>query len=142
MNLIFKNYNKEDDILNFSKWLIAKIPQVGKDLINKSKLIKWYNYINDNHLIDWTFITRSINIYDIILGSLNNLRVREQQKRTIIDINPNAFIPNSYTKYLSIAKLINNGNTEMKPYPIYTEIFNYINDNFEIYYERYLDGEE
>ena len=141
MNLIFKNYDKDDNILDFSKWLLDKIPNIGKDLINESKLIKWNNYINDNKLIDWTFVTRQINIKDVILGSLNNLRIRDEKSEIIIDLNPNIAIPNSYTSYISIAKLINNGNVDMNPYPIYDQIFNYVSDNFEVYYQRYLDEE-
>ena len=141
MNLIFKNYDKDDNILDFSKWLLDKIPNIGKELINESKLIKWNNYINDNKLINWTFVTRQVNIKDVILGSLNNLRIRDEKSEIIIDLNPNTTIPNSYTSYISIAKLINKGNVDMNPYPIYDQIFNYVSDNFEVYYQRYLDEE-
>ena len=127
----------DSDLSKFCEWLINKIQLYFISEIDDKKCAKFNEFINQN--MRWKFQPRLISTKDILKGCIYNLRYYQTGNKFIIDINPNIYIPDSYNKYISIARLINYGNLSVSPYPIFTETFKYFDDNAHIYFQEYLE---
>jgi hypothetical protein len=79
-----------------------------------------------------------ISAKNILIGAVYNLRIRDTFNNIIIEINPNAMIPNTSAKFIDIVKLINYGNLSLQEYPIMDQIMNYFAININSYYNKYL----
>lgn len=129
----------KDQIYKFCNWLIEKIQQYLIANINVDILARFDSYINENDLIIWVGNPRIARTYDIIVGALYNLEIKDYNDYYDITINPNINIPNSYAKFIDIVGLIDKGNLMLSPYPIITQTMEYFADNLKDYYEIYLE---
>lgn len=135
MNLVINN-ELEEDITDFCNWLIKDIQSSFKGFIDANQLIRFDDIINNS--IEFKQLPRYINPIEIIIGSMYNLRLAVNNSVYTIEIDPNINIPDTYTKFIDIARLVNFGNLTVNPYPIFTEIFQFYADNLNDYFLIYL----
>lgn len=62
-------------------------------------------------------------------------RCRKFRYDYIIDIDPNIYMHNSFAKLDDICRTINYGNSSSPAYPIFTQMFQYFQKNFNIFYK-------
>ena len=58
----------------------------------------------------------------------------------VIEINNNLFMNNSVAKLVDICNLINFGNLNCYAYPVFTQMFDYIREDFYMLYRFYFGG--
>ena len=136
MNLIIDDI-KSKNFDSFVEWLIEQIQQHFIGSINPQRLIVFDNYFKN---FDWGFIdkkTHFISTKQLLISAIYNLRYRKTMNSYTIEINPNAVIPSTSAKFIDIAKLVNYGNVELPAYPIFTDTFDYIADNFGFFFDEY-----
>lgn len=122
---------------DFCEWL-ADVSSVHiKNSVDEKKLIQWNEYLSSGNAI--TLIGRkSILAKEIIYKGANLIRVREIPKKFIIEINPNVIMPGvKAKKVVTLCKLINYGNMEIKGYPIFSDTFTMIAENINAYIDLY-----
>ena len=130
--------NKKQYTDDFFRWLLQRIFIVGCIYLNenKNRLIKI-----DSYLENVISGKRKYKAADIILSGLRNLQVFHNKQKIIISINKRVKLPRNDAFLLStVCQLINYGNLELKQFPIFTYIFNYIKDNIDDLYGDYSMG--
>ena len=113
--------------------------------IDPNKLIAWDNYLNNQIKLKTTDNSlRLISSKDILIAGSYNLIIKKSSDQYEITINPNVNIPNYYAKFIDIIKLINYGNINTQPYPIYDYMTDFIANNLVNYYHIYneMEGSE
>lgn len=125
----------------FAEFLIPKIQEKLISLFDPSKTIKLTNYINDNSIIQ--FINdkykKYLTVRDILFGAVYNLEILDNKLNTVIQINKQVIIPDTYNDYYNLVKLINYGNLEVYPYKIWDDTLDWINDHLGVYLEEFLE---
>lgn len=140
MELIIDNPNNLK-LDNFCKWLKLEMLKYVNIAINNSKLKLFDLYINNNLKINYIDnLNRIIKPKSIILMAFKNLITIKNGNKIKIIVDPNINIPNSHAKLIDIIKLINYGNTQLNPYPIISNTFDYFTNNLTSYYIKYLKG--
>ena len=126
----------------FAEFLIPKIQEKLISLFDPSKTIKLTNYINDNSIIQ--FINdkykKYLTVRDILIGAVYNLEILDNKLNTVIQINKQAIISDTYNDYYNLVKLINYGNLGVYPYKIWDDTLDWINNHLGIYLEEFLEG--
>lgn len=86
--------------------------------------------------------TRRLDRYEIeqenfikTINSVNYIRCRKIGSTYIVDINPNLNIVNSFAKLDDVCRLINYGSIDKPAYPIFTQMFNYMQKEFYVLYK-------
>lgn len=125
------NDNHFDDY--FIKWLIDLIKFKLLIYLNHEKLTQFNNDFNQK-----LELNKEIDIKKVVLVSINTLRYRKINNVYIIEIG-NDKINYNGLNLNTICKLLNYGNTELKSFPIYSNVFNDIKSNIVEYYKQYLD---
>lgn len=124
------------DFLNYLKkrMLIVGLEYVGQ---KRQKLIK-----TDQYLSTYLFKgTRKVNSYQIILSGLKNITFKKANSKVIISINESIKIPYSTTTSLSaLCQLIDQGNLELNPFPVFTHVFKYAKEKITDVYSQYTFG--
>lgn len=125
---------------DFGSWLISRIQYNFNYHVDLNKLQVWdeffessadYNSIGDN----------KISTLAILQSGLKNLICQDLPDKLIIRINPNQFVIGlDRVKVDQVCRLINFGNTSIKGYPIFTELFNEIVENINEYVDEYERG--
>lgn len=142
MNLIIKNPDGLD-LTNFCNWLISIMQEYMSKNIEEKKLVQWDNYLNNIIKLKSTDnITRAISSKNILVASTYNLIVKKSNSQYEIALDPNTNIPNYYAKFIDIIKLINYGNINTQPYPIYDYMMDFMADKLIDYYQIYNELEE
>lgn len=138
MNIEIFTKNHQDINYKFGQWLLEIIESTIKTSIDEKKLIPWNEYMNTDGVLE--FVGRkSILAKEIILSGANNLKVIELPNKLIIGINKLAKVNGVQNLKLETAcKLINYGNTSIKGYPIFSDTFQQITSNIDVYVELYL----
>lgn len=126
----------------FAEFLIPKIQEKLISLFDPSKTIKLTNYINDNSIIQFTNnkYKKYLTVRDILIGAVYNLEILDNKLNTVIQINKQAIIPDTYNDYYNLVKLINYGNLGVYPYKIWDDTLDWINNHLGIYLEEFLEG--
>lgn len=78
-----------------------------------------------------------LNSADILVAYFNNLIILENEEQFTIQVNPVANVPRTLLKLKDIAKLINDGNLDLKGLHVVDKIFDKIADNIRSYYQLY-----
>lgn len=139
MNLLIDNKDKLN-LDQFCIWLIDFMQKHILEFIDEKRLVPFDDYINTNNIIRWHFKEeRPIKTKDIIIGSLYNLEVNKINNKYNIVINPNSYIPNSYSRYIDLARLVNYGNLQLAPYHLFDEFMQYFADNITVLYNEYIE---
>lgn len=126
----------------FAEFLIPKIQEKLISLFDPSKTIKLTNYINDNSIIQFinNKYKKYLTVRDILIGAVYNLEILDNKLNTVIQINKQAIIPDTYNDYYNLVKLINYGNLGIYPYKIWDDTLDWINNHLGIYLEEFLEG--
>lgn len=134
-----------DDVENkytdkFLSYLKSKFFNVFYKKINYKKLEPFEIYINE--LPKYKSLMRNyISANEICISGLYNIMVLRYGQTIVLKINENIFLPNTRIKLIELCKLINEGNLLLRPYPIFTEVFDEIKKDIEKYYASYALGE-
>lgn len=92
-------------------------------------------YLNNNYLIN----KYNINGKNIIILGINALEYKEHQNHFIIQINPNIRLPKITAKLYDACCDINYGSLNVPPYPIFSDAFNWAQQNKYKLYLEYLE---
>lgn len=124
--------------IDFCQWLRDIVADRIKGSVNEAKLIPWNDYLNNGNILVFTN-RKSILAKEIIYKGADSLRVVELPQKFLIEINPKYKMPGvENKKVLTLCKLINYGNAEMKGYPIFSNIMSDIADNINAYIDLYM----
>lgn len=114
---------------NFVKFSIRWIRTYGISSINKKKLLKSTKYFQTILKDD------TISSYDIVVTGFRNLVFRRIRDGFIIEINPNIPYKMTNAKLDVLCKTIDQGNLELKQYPIFTDTFQFYCDKIKEVYQ-------
>lgn len=114
---------------NFVNAVKRKIIRDIKLSINMAKLYPIDRYLSEVLLLDYSAI-------DIIKFSLKHFVIIIYDDKYELKIDENIIYKDNI-KLISLVKLINFGNLELRPYSIYTNEFNEITDNIDNLYIVY-----
>lgn len=124
---------------DFCKWLLPQIQEYIYAGSDDRKLAAFDFYLNTNDIIQWQFQPQMIRTKNILIGASYNLIIKDYSDYYEISIDPNINIPNSYAKFIDIVSLIDKGNIDIPPYPIFTDAMEYFADNLQMYYDLYIE---
>ena len=131
--------DKQEYTPSFLKYLNKRMIITGLSYMNqkRSKLIPVNNYLKR-----YVFTgVRKPTAEQIIGAGLNNLQFKKSNSQVIIQINESIKVPQDRTVLLETAcRLIDQGNLELNPFPIFTYVFKYVQDNLLQLYEDYSFG--
>ena len=122
---------------DFLRWLIRRMFVIGLDYVSnhKQKLLPIDSYLKT------FFDKRKYTAQEIIVAGLKNMTISHNQKQSIISINNNTKVPRTDKVLLhKVCQLINYGNMELRPFPIFTYVFEYVSNNINDLYNEYLSG--
>ena len=102
-------------------------------LLNPAKTIMWDEYFENE-------FGKKVKTLSIIQNGASNIVVRRKDNNFLIEIDDTIYLNTFGTKLCTLCREINYGNINMKPYPIFTDVFNDISDHLEECYSRYLNG--
>ena len=126
-----KKYNK-----GFATYVMKAVKYLYAVKANPQKIRAINQYLDAN-----VKGKRKLNAFVILEQGFHNLECVDYGKTFDIHINPNAVVPNfNKTKIESLCKLINYGNSDLTPYPIFTEVFEYVKKNINALYNAYERG--
>mgnify|MGYP006326520591 CR=1 FL=1 len=143
MELVITN-KLETDLTDFCNQIIMKMQEYIMIEVNQDHLEVFDNFINQKMQIPWVSqkMKRPLKTGSLLKASCQHLKVNNFNNQTyIIKIDSNATIPETYAKFIDIAKLVNYGNIQLSPYPIITKMMNYFADNLDKFYIDYSKGE-
>jgi len=98
---------------------------LGLDYLNSKK----YKLVKTNQYLRKYIFTgiRKPTAEQIIVSGLNNFTFKRSNSKLVIAINESLKVPQVDTMLLSTAcQLIDYGNIEMTPFPIFTYVFDYV----------------
>lgn len=103
---------------------------------NKKRLVPIDNYLNS--IYTWK---RKLYSYNIIVAGLKNIVFKRTQKRIIIYINDVVKLPlNNKIRLQTLCKLIDNGNLELSPLPVFKKTFEWVINDIDEIYSNYENG--
>ena len=123
----------------FYDWLVLFIRSNIQSKIDDEKFIKINEYINNNKYFR-TPLKNNINSKEVLIASLYHLVVRKYWDRVVIEFDDSAIIPNTFTKFVTVLKLINFGTLSVIGYPIITREFSYVEKHLDELYRIYEEG--
>lgn len=123
-----------DDFLNY---ILAKFRDIYYEIVDGRKLAPFEVYINE--LPEYKSVFKKyMSAYEICLMALYNIVVLKYDSSYVLKIDETQKIPQTNIKIIEICKLINNGNIMLKAYPIFTDVFKYVQTHVENYYAEYV----
>ena len=131
--------NKSEYSEEFLDFLKKRMIRIGLSYLSKndSKLIKMSDYLRNNIFTG----IRKPKADQIIISGLSNIKFREFKDNIIISIDETVNVPqNDQYKLIDICNLINSGNIEVNPFPIFTYVFDYVKNNLKDIYNDYWYG--
>jgi hypothetical protein len=142
MNLIIENNSniELDDLI--SNQLIDSMKNYFISSIRDDKLIAFDNYINSEKLFKSNLYKSKqdyISTKDLLIECIDNLVYTKNTNLYIIEINSKKNSKKLDAKLIYISKLINYGNMQLAPYPIFTELFDYYAEIFPKIFEEYME---
>ena len=81
-----------------------------------------------------------INLYFFSLSCYAIIKVKKYSQFFELVFDEDAIVYGINVKSIELINLINFGNMSVTPYPIFTEMFDYFNQNIEELYEEYLSS--
>ena len=96
----------------------------------RSRDLGWRKYKNNKNVIP--------TAEEILISGVKNLRVLNCNNTYIVEINPNEIAPKTNAKLIDICSLINYGNLDQNPYPIFEEAFADVASRLTDLYQEYL----
>lgn len=133
MKLIIENLthkNLKPFILNY---VIPMASQILYSIMDKKQIKKIDNYISK-------FYNINIGAAKIIDLGIKNLIIQNMGNTYQLQIDPNIVIPKTSAKLYDICALINYGNVEIPPYPIFDNTMNKLAQFIPSLYDEYGFG--
>lgn len=128
MNItIIKN---EKYTTQFITWLLSIIRVEVLSSINIGTLQKYEEEVFNLYNV-------KISYYDVVKRSLNNLQILNSDKKYVIQVNPNILYSNTNIKLINLINLLNYGTLQVQGCFIFSNVFENVQKNIEIYYNRY-----
>ena len=142
MELILNN-RSGDGLTEFIDWLIPQMIDHLIDSIDEDQTDRIDLYLNGEGSIGES-INKKISSYNILVGAMNYLTYSNVDERVYrIFIDPNIYIPNSQLTFAGMVQLIDEGNLQLSPYPIWTKTIEYFDGNVNDLYDEFLEeGDE
>ena len=135
MKLIIENPTGEDLKPFINDCIIPAIAQVIYSILDKKQLLKFDNYLLNK------FNNINIDANKIINLSVKNLITQKLGDYYQIQIDPNINIPGIPAKLYDICALINYGNIELSPYPIFNKAMDKLAPFVPSLYQEYNSGD-
>lgn len=123
----------------FLNYLKKRMYILGLDYLNKNrgKLVKVDTYLRETVFQG----KRKSGAYQIILQGLRNFTIQKASSKVIISINDSVKTQyNDVYTLASICQLIDQGNLELNPFPIFTYVFEYVEERITQIYVEYTFG--
>lgn len=141
MKLEIINYSSlMDDLDDFCECLVELMQEFMLDEIDEDQLFRFDAFLNNEDCIRFVDGGRHfVSSKDILIGSVYNLIITKTPDSYVIELDSNAIIPNTYAKFIDIVSLINFGNLNVSPYPIYSDMMDYFAENLTTYIYSYLE---
>ena len=118
---------------SFVQYLKSELSKIIKVNIDDSKIKQLDIYFNE--------LLNGYNAYyttrQIIEMGANNLTITIFPQYYLIGIDGNMLLPQTDIKLLDACKLINDGNVELKGFPIFNNCINFISDNIDYFYYKW-----
>ena len=131
--------DKKEYTQDFINYLNKRMVLKGMEYLNqkRAKLASVNNYLKQ---IVFTGI-RKPTAEQIVISGLNNFMFRKVGGKLIISINESVKVPQNDSFLLSsICQLIDQGNLEITPFPVFTYVLNYVLNNLSQIYLEYVLG--
>lgn len=133
MKLYFKGFAADGfaDFLSFMLhgWFINHV--------NPEKILIVQNYVDNNSKYKSIYVKR-IDVYSILEYLVSHLVVEKSSKwMSIIKLDDQSTVYGLNIKLIDILKLVNFGNMELKPYPIFTKMFSVFQKDIDVLYLQY-----
>lgn len=143
MRLIIKKCDRYPISKSFIRFLKERARIILTAILDKDQLKRWDDYLSKCDLgcvrkRDGRCIVPSA--YNILVSGISNIKVRESTDSYELYIDPNAVLSGTAAKIIEIVGLINTGNVEMSPYPVYDKVWEQLKRNFISYYLYYYGG--
>lgn len=143
MKLTIKKCSRYPISKSFIRFLKERACMILITILDKDQLKRWDNYLSKCDLgcvrkKDGRYVVPSA--YNILISGICNIKVRESTDSYELYIDPNAVLSGTAAKIIEIVGLINAGNVEMPPYPVYDRVWEQLKRNFISYYLYYYGG--
>ena len=130
--------DKIDGIIDEYKFIVyikGEMQSYIEHSIISNRLVPFDQYFADNEDI-FSENNKILSAKQIVLLGSQNFVIKEFPERYEIFIDKNKVMPNfNQFKIYDLCCLINDGNLELQPYPIFNECVNYINQHInDLYY--------
>lgn len=123
---------------NFVYWLIERLKEMIISDLDAKKLSLWDNYFKEEKIYKSIYL-KKISSKDIILCGANNLIFNKSQTQITVFIDANSYVPGlDQVKIADACKMINYGTLSQKGYPIFTNAFRQVEDNFNTFIDEYI----
>ena len=123
---------KEEDITNdFIRWLLNRIYLNGlaELSVGKQRLQRFDDFFDEMFKGP-----RKIRAYDVIVSGFKNMSSWQTGGKIYIGLNPKVKVPLTQTIPLyAVCQLIDKGNMELQPYPIFTKVLQEVQINLFSY---------
>ena len=126
---------------DFTKYIIKEIQPWLEKNINKDRLVSAQNYVAIEPKYK-SIYTPIINLYFFSLACYAIIKVRKYSQFYELYFDEEAIVYGTNIRSIELINLINYGNMTVTPYPIFTEMFDYFNQNIEEIYQEYLSSLE
>ena len=136
MNLYIKKEQFSHLDIDIIDFIMPEIYRFFYLNLNPDLLKNWDKYLNFKY--NWYGEDNKNNILDILMQGINNLKIYSLDEEYIISINPNQVVSGTTAKLYDLCSLINYGNLEMPPYPIFKKSFEQASAVIDILLKDYI----
>ena len=125
---------------SFAVWLTSQVKALLIKNLKLQKLQKWDEFLTTSEEIDRLYSKRYF-AYDVIEQGIQSLMFRFVNPTSFeIYINPNTLVKGyKQWKLESACKLINYGNLEVSAVPVFTSVFERVQENINEYAKTYYN---
>lgn len=137
---MFLQLRDANNLINtdFGKWLVPYVQQHVHIQLKNARLSLWDKYITESKVLDKLYTSKKYNAKDIIIFAAKNLECIGVDGTIQIRINPNKMTPGfNQTRADLLAKMINYGTLDCAACPVFTDAFESVADNIDMYIRMY-----
>ena len=138
MNLIIKQKKFNPLDIFIIDYVIPELYRLFYLNLNPYLLKNWDEYFES--IYKWEEEDTPKLTLEILLCGIKNLRLMEMGGDYIITIDSNQNMPGTTAKLYDLCSLINYGNLEMPPYPIFEDTFKQIKPIIPLLFEEYTEN--
>lgn len=122
----------------FPQWLLRRIKTNLVHNMNTAKINLWNDVLNEQYK-EFKLYPLSLKADRIIRLGIDHVIISSTDDTVIYHIDSNVFVPGlDRVKVSEICKLINYGTLSQEGFPLFTQTFNEVENNFTYYISEYL----